>query len=114
MAASGLTRRGSFHLLRSVNINRRNSCPELKMPRIQTTPHISSRNLNLMVMNPKAPKIRHLNASHPLLIELEENVQKVQVSQTIPSHSFDCITLHISRNLSTKSWSLRDNSSSGS
>merc|ERR1711988_1372687 len=29
-------------------------------------------------MNPKAPKIRHLNASHPLLIELEENVQKVQ------------------------------------
>lgn len=48
------------------------------MPRIQTTPQISSRNLNLMVMNPKAPKIRHLNASHPLLIELEENVQKVQ------------------------------------
>merc|ERR1719471_2833909 len=29
-------------------------------------------------MNPKAPKIRHLNASHPLLIELEENVQKAQ------------------------------------
>lgn len=31
-----------------------------------------------MVMNPRAPKIRHLNASHSLLIELEENVQKVQ------------------------------------
>jgi len=31
-----------------------------------------------MVMNPRAPKIRHLNASHPLLIELEENVKKVQ------------------------------------
>merc|ERR1719347_1071987 len=29
-------------------------------------------------MNPRAPKIRHLNASHSLLIELEENVQKVQ------------------------------------
>merc|ERR1719251_753694 len=31
-----------------------------------------------MVMNPKGPKIRHLNASNPLLIELEANVQKVQ------------------------------------
>jgi len=31
-----------------------------------------------MVMNPKGPKIRHLNASNPLLIELEENVKKVQ------------------------------------
>merc|ERR1712241_787613 len=29
-------------------------------------------------MNPRAPKIRHLNASNPLLIELEENVKKVQ------------------------------------
>ena len=32
-----------------------------------------------MVMNPRGPKIRHLNASNPLLIELEANVQKVQV-----------------------------------
>jgi len=31
-----------------------------------------------MVMNPRGPKIRHLNASNPLLIELEANVQKVQ------------------------------------
>merc|ERR1719273_961700 len=31
-----------------------------------------------MVMNPRGPKIRHLNASNPLLIELEENVKKVQ------------------------------------
>ena len=38
-----------------------------------------TRNLNLMVMHPRAPKIRHLNASHSLLIELEENVKKVQV-----------------------------------
>merc|ERR1712241_854319 len=37
-----------------------------------------SRNLNLIVMHPRAPKIRHLNASHSLLIELEENVKKVQ------------------------------------
>merc|ERR1719400_2962200 len=29
-------------------------------------------------MNPRGPKIRHLNASNPLLIELEENVKKVQ------------------------------------
>merc|ERR1711988_479212 len=29
-------------------------------------------------MNPKAPKIRHLNASHPLLIELEDNVQELE------------------------------------
>merc|ERR1719410_2068089 len=36
------------------------------------------RNLNLIVMHPRAPKIRHLNASHSLLIELEENVKKVQ------------------------------------
>jgi len=78
MAATGLTRRGSFHLLRSVNVNRRNSCPDLRVSRIQIHPQISSRNLNLMVMNPRAPKIRHLNASHPLLIELEENVKKVQ------------------------------------
>lgn len=31
-----------------------------------------------MVMNPRGPKIRHLNASNPLMIELEENVKKVQ------------------------------------
>lgn len=80
MAVSGLTRRGSFNILRSVN-NRRNSCPDLSqtVPRItRTSNHVSSRNLNLMVMNPRGPKIRHLNASNPLLIELEENVQKVQ------------------------------------
>lgn len=37
------------------------------------------RNFNLMVMHPRAPKIRHLNASTSLLIELDENVKKVQV-----------------------------------
>ena len=81
MAVPGLTRRGSFNILRSVNRN--NSCPDLSqtLPRItRPTNNVSSRNLNLMVMNPRGPKIRHLNASNPLLIELEENVQKVQVS----------------------------------
>jgi len=36
------------------------------------------RNLNLMLLNPRAPKIRHLNASHSLLIEMEKHVRKVQ------------------------------------
>jgi len=76
MAATGLTRRGSFHILRSVN--RRSSCPDLSKTLPRITNDVLSRNLNLMVMNPKAPKIRHLNASNPLLIELEANVQKVQ------------------------------------
>ena len=80
MAVPGLTRRGSFNILRSVN--RKNSCPDLSQTLPRITRHsndVSSRNLNLMVMNPRGPKIRHLNASNPLLIELEENVQKVQV-----------------------------------
>jgi len=79
MAVPGLTRRGSFNILRSVN--RKNSCPDLSQTLPRITRHsndVSSRNLNLMVMNPRGPKIRHLNASNPLLIELEENVQKVQ------------------------------------
>lgn len=80
MAVPGLTRRGSFNILRSVN-NRKNSCPDLSqtLPRItRPSNNVSSRDLNLMVMNPRGPKIRHLNASNPLLIELEENVQRVQ------------------------------------
>lgn len=36
------------------------------------------RHLNLMLLNPKAPKIRHLNASHSLLIEMEKHVRQVQ------------------------------------
>jgi len=36
------------------------------------------RHLNLMLLNPRAPKIRHLNASHSLLIEMEKHVRKVQ------------------------------------
>ena len=94
MAVSGLTRRGSFHILRSVH-NRRNSCPDLSQTLPRITPpsnYVSSRNLNLMVMNPRGPKIRHLNASNPLLIELEANVQKVQVIlQTIIA---SCVVSH--------------------
>lgn len=36
------------------------------------------RHLNLMLLNPRAPKIRHLNASHSLLIEMEKHVRQVQ------------------------------------
>ena len=71
-------RRASGPLLRTYE--RSNSCPEIQLlPRMKLSPH--TRNLNLMVMHPRAPKIRHHNASHSLLIELEENVKKVQVSQ---------------------------------
>jgi len=32
----------------------------------------------MMLLHPRAPKIRHLNSSHSLLIELEKHVKKVQ------------------------------------
>ena len=35
------------------------------------------RHFNLMLLNSRAPKIRHLNASHSLLIEMEKYVRKV-------------------------------------
>jgi len=54
------------------------SCPDL----LSTPPHPATvgpvRRLNLMLLNPRAPKIRHLNASHSLLIEMEKHVRKVQ------------------------------------
>ena len=108
-----MTRRGSFHILRSMN--RKGSCPDLSMtlPRMKTS-NQPSRNLNLMVMNPRAPKIRHLNASHPLLIELEENVKKVQVTRDY-SYPLDFSmseliwkypdSFDVFRNWNTKSWS---------
>lgn len=69
MSVSALAvRRASGPLLRT--FERSNSCPDIKLS--------GARNLNLMVMHPRAPKIRHHNASHSLLIELEENVKKVQ------------------------------------
>lgn len=70
MSVSALAvRRASGQLLRT--FERSNSCPDIKLAQ-------STRSLNLMVMHPRAPKIRHHNASHSLLIELEENVKKVQ------------------------------------
>lgn len=70
MSVSALAvRRASGPLLRT--FERSNSCPDIKLAQ-------STRSLNLMVMHPRAPKIRHHNASHSLLIELEENVKKVQ------------------------------------
>lgn len=70
MSVSALAvRRASGSLLRT--FERSNSCPDIKLAQ-------STRSLNLMVMHPRAPKIRHHNASHSLLIELEENVKKVQ------------------------------------
>ena len=80
MSASALAvRRASGPLLRTYD--RSNSCPDLSATVARMKLRQPARNLNLMVMHPRAPKIRHLNASHSLLIELEENVKKVQVSQ---------------------------------
>ena len=80
MSVSALAaRRASGPLLRTYE--RSNSCPDLSAA-VARMKLGQTRHLNLMVMHPRAPKIRHHNASHSLLIELEENVKKVQVSQT--------------------------------
>jgi len=51
----------------------------LKNNQLANVPGVGSvRHLNLMLLNPRAPKIRHLNASHSLLIEMEKHVRKVQ------------------------------------
>ena len=79
MSVSALAaRRASGPLLRTYE--RSHSCPDLSAA-VARMKLGQTRNLNLMVMHPRAPKIRHLNASHSLLIELEENVKKVQVGQ---------------------------------
>ena len=86
MAVSVMARRASGQIFRSVE--RSNSCPDLSSTIASmklNQHHLGAttgqvRNLNLMVLHPRAPKIRHLNASHSLLIELEENVKKVQVN----------------------------------
>lgn len=83
MSASVMARRASGQFIRS--LERSNSCPDLSstISSMKLNHHLGPatgtvRNLNLMVLHPRAPKIRHLNASHSLLIELEENVKKVQ------------------------------------
>lgn len=68
MSMSVVVRRASAPAI--FKLDKSQSCPNL--------PNVPKRNFNLMVMHPRAPKIRHLNASHSLLIELEENVKKVQ------------------------------------
>ena len=65
---------------------RRASAPAIfKLDKVQASPDLTNkmmvRQFNLMVMHPRAPKIRHLNASTSLLIELDENVKKVQVCE---------------------------------
>merc|ERR1712142_261472 len=78
MTVTVMARRASGTLLRS--LERSNSCPDLSntISKMKMNQIGSVRNLNLVVMHPRAPKIRHLNASTALLIELEENVKKVQ------------------------------------
>jgi len=82
MSVGVVSRRASLPLLRT--LERSNSCPNLtvqfKKPLVRPglTNGGSVRHLNLMLLNPRAPKIRHLNASHSLLIEMEKHVRKVQ------------------------------------
>ena len=84
MSVGVVSRRASLPLLRT--LERSNSCPNLsvqfKKPLVRPglTNGGSVRHLNLMLLNPRAPKIRHLNASHSLLIEMEKHVRKVQAS----------------------------------
>jgi len=68
-------RRASKSLLRREQFlsQRSSSCPDLGR-----VGKISVRHINMMLLNPRAPKIRHLNASHSLLIEMEKHVRKVQ------------------------------------
>jgi len=83
MSVGVAARRSSLPLLRT--LERSNSCPNLRNVQFKkplTKAGLSAggsvRHLNLMLLNPRAPKIRHLNASHSLLIEMEKHVRKVQ------------------------------------
>eukprot|EP00092_Neocalanus_flemingeri_P017842 GFUD01019306.1.p1 GENE.GFUD01019306.1~~GFUD01019306.1.p1 ORF type:complete len:422 (+),score=134.91 GFUD01019306.1:264-1529(+) len=83
MSVSAVARRASLPMLRMAE--RSNSCPDLRrinlkkpLTRSGLSQGGSVRHLNLMLLNPRAPKIRHLNASHSLLIEMEKHVRKVQ------------------------------------
>jgi len=81
MSVASSARRASGSLFRS---SRSLSCPNISLPAVgppaapcPSTP-TPVRHLNMMLLNPRAPKIRHLNASHSLLIEMEKHVKKVQ------------------------------------
>jgi len=64
-ASSSLFKRSSFICQKST------SCPDLTRSGTKML-------VRTMLLNPRAPKIRHLNASHSLLIEMEKHVRKVQ------------------------------------
>ena len=60
--------------------NRSRSCPDISRAIKPTVTSIQPRRqINMMILNPRASKIRYLNASHSLLIDLEKHVRKVQV-----------------------------------
>lgn len=79
MSVTTSAQRASGSLFRS---SRSLSCPNIHLPAVRpSAPTITSipvRHLNVMLLNPRAPKIRHLNTSHTLLIEMEKHVRKVQ------------------------------------
>lgn len=78
MAVANTAARQAAKLFRS---SRSLSCPDLSRSTRRVGPTGSvqpARQINMMLLNPRAPKIRHLNASHSLLIEMEKHVRKVQ------------------------------------
>lgn len=74
----------SFHLI--TPCFRSLSCPDISQGKRPVMPahHTQSRrHINMMILNPRASKIRYLNASHTLLVDLEKHVRKVQVYITL-------------------------------
>jgi len=87
MSVGVAARRASLPILRVVD--RASSCPDLRnislkkpLTRSGLSRGGSVRHLNMMLLNPRAPKIRHLNSSNSLLIEMEKHVRKVQELET--------------------------------
>jgi len=77
----GVGRRGSVGvasaLLGSVPHTVSSSNPDLAP--VSPSRSQQRRDLHMMLLNPRAPKIRHLNASHSLFIDMDKDlVQKVQ------------------------------------
>lgn len=78
MAVTSSAWRSSSSFFRSRSL----SCPEIAVPVLKRSlsdpTQKSVRQLNVMLLNPRAPKIRHLNTAHSLMIEMEKHVKKVQ------------------------------------
>merc|ERR1711874_727987 len=95
-------RRGSLVGLRgSLPLSACSSCPDLSTTGLKpdigdTTSSIAAKHhqqrRSLTVLNPRAPKIRYLNASHTLLMEMEKHVKKVQVLYL--RHGSRCLGIH--------------------